>query len=152
MKRNWITRCALLLAALGFAAQAADLTWLTDMSKALDEARNQKKAVLINFTGSDWCGYCKKLESEVFQTKEFADYASKNLVLVKADFPRRTEQTAELKTANAALKTKYAEPFKGYPTLVLVDAAGKKLGQTVGYAPGSGPKPVMKELAGMLKK
>ncbi len=152
MKLTATARSIVLLTALSFAAHAADLTWLTDMSKALDTAKTQKKSVLINFTGSDWCGYCKKLESEVFQTKEFADYAEKNLVLVKADFPRRTEQPAQLKTANAALKTKYAEPFKGFPTLVLVDAAGKKLGQTVGYGPGSGPKALLKELDGILKK
>lgn len=143
---------SLLLAALSFGAQAADLSWLTDMSKALEEAKAQKKTVLINFTGSDWCGYCKKLEAEVFQSSEFSAYATKNLVLVKADFPRRTEQPAPLKEANNALKAKYAEPFKGFPTLVLVDSAGKKLGQTVGYAPGSGPKSLIKELDGMLKK
>lgn len=76
----------------------------------------------------------------MFKSAEFAEYARKNLVLVEADFPRRKAQAAELKKANEELKKKYAEPFEGYPTVVLVDAEGKSLGAEVGYPPGSGPK------------
>lgn len=127
-------------------AGAAELTWLTDMSQALSTAKAEKKLVLINFTGSDWCGFCKRLEAEVFKSAEFAAYAQKHLVLVEADFPRAKAQSPELKRANEALKKKYAEPFEGYPTIVLVDADGKALGAEVGYPPGSGPKKFIAKL------
>ena len=147
-------RLALLaaLAAFSLQATAAELTWHTDMAKALKTAQTEKKAVLVDFTGSDWCEFCIKLDNEVFATKEFAEFAAKNLVLVKADFPRKTKLAPELQKANEALRDQYAKPFQGYPTIVLVSAAGKKLGETVGYAPGSGPKAYIKELTNILKK
>lgn len=138
--------------ALPPSVQAAELNWLEDMPKALEQAKTENKTVLINFTGSDWCGYCKKLDQEVYQTREFAAFAQKNLVLVKADFPRSVSQTPALKKSNQDLKTKYATPFKGYPTTVLVNAVGRKLGETVGYAPNSGPGAFLKELRDILKK
>ncbi len=61
--------------------------WLTDLRIAKERARQEKKAILLNFTGSDWCGWCKKLDAEVFSQKEFKDYAAKHLVLVEVDFP-----------------------------------------------------------------
>lgn len=151
--------CSLLLTALlgatlslGLTAQAAELTWHTDMTKARETAKAQNKAVLVDFTGSDWCGYCIKLDKEVFATKDFAEFAAKNLVLVKADFPRKTKLDPALVKSNAALQKKYADPFQGYPTVVLVDASGKKLGEKVGYAPGSGPAAYLKDINGMLQK
>lgn len=155
MKTTYRTlRIALLgtLAAACLQAAAAELTWHTDMAKALEAAKAEKKAVLVDFTGSDWCGYCIKLDKEVFATSTFADFAAKNLVLVKADFPRKTKLAPELQKANEALRDKYAKPFQGFPTIVLVDAAGKKLGEEVGYSPGSGPDAYLKTLTGMLKK
>jgi len=142
----------LLLAALCGQLLAGEGPWLTDMTKALEQAKTEQKTVLIDFTGSDWCGFCIKLDKEVFETTEFGDYAKKNLVLVKADFPRRNALSAELKAANEALKAKYATPFKGYPTIVLVDANGKKLGETVGYRPGSGSKDYLAKLDQIRKK
>jgi thioredoxin-related protein len=133
------------------ATMAADLEWKTDMTKALAEANAQKKAVLINFTGSDWCGFCIKLDNEVFSTETFQKYARENLVLVKADFPRRIELSAGQKKANEALKAKYAKEFQGYPTIVLVHSNGKKAGELVGYGPGTGPDKYIKEVQGKLK-
>ena len=72
--------------------RAADLTWLTDLPKAQAEAKTENKLVLIDFTGSDWCPWCIKLDKETLSQPEFADYAAKNLVLVKVDFLRHTEQ------------------------------------------------------------
>jgi thioredoxin-related protein len=131
--------------------QAGEDAWLTDMAKALEKAKAEKKAVLINFTGSDWCGFCIKLDKEVFATGEFAEYAKKNLVLVKADFPRSKPLPAEQKKANENLQKQYAEPFEGYPTIVLVGSNGKKLGEIVGYG-GGGPKAFIGEVSGKLKK
>lgn len=133
---------------VGFAAlslSAADLEWHTDLAKAQAKAKAENKRVLIDFTGSDWCGFCIKLHKEVFATPEFAEYAKKNLVLVEIDFPHKTPQSAELKQANEKLQKEYK--VRGFPTLVVLDSAGKKLGEIVGYG-GGGPKAVIGKLDG----
>ena len=111
-------------------------TWLTDLPQAQAQAKTEKKLVMLDFTGSDWCGWCIKLHKEVFSTPEFAEYAKKNLVLVEVDFPNKKKQTTELKAANQALQQKYK--VQGYPTIIVLDGEGKKVGQ-LGYMPG-GPK------------
>src|SRR3954466_2554744 len=92
-----IACCALLRAG------AEELKWLTDLPKAQAQAKKENKLVMLDFTGSDWCIWCKKLNAEVFSKPEFADYAKKNLVLVEVDFPNGKEQSAELKKANQEL-------------------------------------------------
>src|SRR5580704_19587868 len=113
MKKLWLLGAC----ALGFLlqAQAEDAVWLTDMPKALKEAQAEHKIVLADFTGSDWCVWCKKLDNDTFSKPEFAEYAKKNLVLVLLDYPNKKPQSDELKAANAALSSKYA--IQGYPTL-----------------------------------
>ncbi|MCZ7637735.1 MAG: thioredoxin family protein [Verrucomicrobia bacterium] len=93
---NLLAGCA----ALCLTAGAAELKWHTDLAKAQALAKTENKKVLINFTGSDWCGFCIKLHKEVFATPEFQEFAGKNLVLVEADFPRNKTLPAELKAAN----------------------------------------------------
>jgi len=129
------------LAALSL--HAAELQWHTDLAKARAEAEAAKKQILINFTGSDWCGFCIKLQKEVFSTPEFAEFAKRNLVLVEIDFPRKKEQPAELKAANKKLQDQYK--VSGFPTLILLDSHGKKTGEMVGYG-GGGPDAVLKKL------
>jgi thioredoxin-related protein len=101
---------------------AAEPTWLTDLAKAQAQAGKEKKMILMNFTGSDWCGWCKKLRAEVFTAAPFVEYANKHVVLVEVDFPRTKPQTPELKQANAALKRDYAAA-DGYPTIVVLKPA-----------------------------
>lgn len=117
-------------------AHAGGEHWQTDLPKAQAEAAKDKKMVLLDFTGSDWCGWCIKLDKEVFSKKEFLDYAKANLVLVEVDFPTKKKLSAEQKKANDALAKKYN--IQGYPTIIVLDGAGKKLGE-LGYQPG-GPK------------
>src|SRR5207302_1177831 len=105
-------------------------------------AKAQNKMVLINFTGSDWCGWCIRLRNEVFSKPAFDAFAQDNLVLVEADFPREKAQTVELRQANAALAEQFQ--IRGYPTIVLLNSEGKKLG-ALGYAPG-GPQAFISEL------
>jgi protein disulfide-isomerase len=123
-------------------ASAAELPWMTDLPKAQAKAKAEKKLVMIDFTGSDWCGWCIKLNKEVFSQQEFVDYAAKNIVPVEIDFPRRKQQNAELKKANQALQKKYG--IEGYPTIIVLNGDGKKLGQ-LGYQPG-GPKAFIEKL------
>ena len=139
MKKILVSLCAGLAL---MKAGAEELQWLTDVPKAVEKAKSENKLVMLDFTGSDWCGWCIKLHKEVFSQSEFADYAKKNLVLVEVDFPRRKEQSAELKKANQALQEKYK--IEGYPTLILLNKDGKQVGQ-LGYMPG-GPKPFVTEL------
>jgi thioredoxin-related protein len=123
-------------------AKAAELNWMTDLPAAQAKAKAEKKRILMNFTGSDWCGWCIRLKREVFDTPKFAAYAQKNLVLVEVDFPNKKKQNAALKKANQALQDKYK--VEGYPTLIVLDGNGKKLGQ-LGYVEG-GPAPFLAEL------
>jgi protein disulfide-isomerase len=137
MKKHLTQLALALLASVAIlSAQAEELQWHTDLAKAQTQAKTEKKKVMLNFTGSDWCGWCIKLNKEVFSTPEFAEYAKKNLVLVEVDFPNKKKQSAEQRKSNQALQNKYG--IEGYPTLVVLDGEGKKVGQ-LGYVKG-GPK------------
>ena len=116
--------------------------WSEEYDKALAQAKADKKLVLLDFTGSDWCGWCIKLDKEVFSQAEFADYAKKNVVLVELDFPHAKQQSKEIKEQNAKLAGEYK--VRGYPTIVVLNSEGKKVGE-LGYQPG-GPKAFIAEL------
>ena len=139
MKTKFATTfCALLLAAsIPPAAHAeAKPGWTEDHAKGLQDAKAGNKLVLMDFTGSDWCGWCKKLDREVFSTPEFQDYARKNLVLVELDFPQQKPVSPETKKQNTILAQRYH--VQGFPTIVVLNAAGKQVGE-LGYMEG-GPK------------
>ena len=110
--------------------------WVDNQQQALAKAKQDKKMVLMDFTGSDWCGWCMKLDKEVFSTPEFKSYAAKNLVLVELDFPRQTYTAPQTKKQNMELQQKYQ--VEGYPTIIVLDSTGKQVGQ-LGYMEG-GPK------------
>jgi thioredoxin-related protein len=128
-------------------AGAEDLNWMTDLPRAQTKAKTENKLVMMDFTGSDWCGWCIKLHKEVFSKPEFSEYAKKNLVLVEVDFPRSKEQSAELKRANQALQGKYK--IEGYPTIIVLNGEGKKVGE-LGYMAG-GPAAFIAELEKLKK-
>jgi protein disulfide-isomerase len=128
----------------------AELSWGTDADAALAQAKKEKKLVVMNFTGSDWCGWCIKLKKEVFDTGEFSTYTKDNLVLVEVDFPSKKPQSAALKKANEALKEKYAAN-SGFPTIVVLNGEGKQVWKQVGYMPG-GPKAWISKLDEAKKK
>jgi len=147
MKRLLFALCAALL---GCAITAqAQATWGTDLEAALAKAKKEKKHVLLDFTGSDWCKECIKLKKEVFDTKEFADYAAKNLVLVEVDFPRNKKQSAEIAKSNQALKEKYKAD--GFPNIIILNADGKEVSRTVGNIL-DGPKAWLAEFEKARKK
>lgn len=140
------TRFVLFFVALALVTtclSAADL-WTTDYPAALKKAAKENKLVLLDFTGSDWCPWCMKLDQELFSQKAFQDYAEKNLVLVLVDFPRgkkSAEQSDALKKQNQDLQTKFK--IEGYPTLLLLDAQGNQVKQPANYLPG-GPEAFIK--------
>jgi thioredoxin-related protein len=137
MKTFWIATVTVGLLAWATSAVAAEANWLTDMGKAQEKAKAEQRLILVNFTGSDWCPPCKMMHGEVLTQKEFLKYAQENLVLVEADFPRRTAQSADLKRANQELQQKHK--VRAYPTFLVLDASGKELWRHEGYHPG-GPK------------
>lgn len=128
-------------------AGAAELEWQTDLAKAQAQAKKENKLVMLDFTGSDWCGWCKKLNADVFSKSDFNEYAKKNLVLVEVDFPRFKKLSDGQQKANNALQEKYK--IEAYPTIIVLDGEGKQVGQ-LGYMSSS--KPFIEELDKMKKK
>ncbi len=117
-------------------------TWTSNYQLALAQARQQDAHVFLFFTCSDWCGWCKRLDAEILATAKFKNYAAEKLILVKLDFPRGVPQTDAVKAQNAALAQKYQ--VRGFPTVIVLDSAGKAVGQ-LGYQPG-GPAPFIDAL------
>jgi protein disulfide-isomerase len=112
----------------------AEPAWVTDYKKAQEEAKASHKLVLVDFTGSDWCGYCIQLDRAILSRPEFKDYANKNLVLLEIDFPRRKAQSIETKKQNAELAERYQ--VEGFPTLVVLNGDGKTVWRYDGYFSG----------------
>lgn len=90
------------------------LEWFTDINKATEISNKSKKPIFAFFTGSDWCGWCKKLQNEVFSKQEFIDWAKKNVVLLELDYPRYKQQPGELMKQNQELQQTFQ--VRGYPT------------------------------------
>ena len=123
--------------------EAQELTWHTDVNKASEIAIKTKKPLFFFFTGSDWCGWCIRLQKEVFTKPEFAAWAKENVVLVDLDFPRRKQLSPELTKQNNELQAMFG--VRGYPTVWMVTPTMvdkkvnfEKLGST-GYVAG-GPE------------
>jgi thioredoxin-related protein len=123
--------------------------WLTSLTEAQALAAQKNKLILLDFTGSDWCVWCKKLDAEIFSTRQFTDYASKYLVLVRADFPQNKPQPADLRAANQTLKTQFG--ISAFPTLVAMKPDGTVVWKQAGYVPG-GPLVLIAQLDGAMTK
>ena len=119
------------------ASSAAAEGWKTDYATSLAQAAKENKMVLLDFTGSDWCGWCIKLQKDTFSKPEFKKFAEQSLVLVELDFPRGKAQSDELRKQNEELAKKFG--VQGFPTLVLLDPQGQEAARNVGYLQG-GPE------------
>lgn len=158
MKQIYLLTAALATATLGLLAAGADKApattetaapeakadsaWLTNLDEAKKIAAKENKSILIDFTGSDWCGWCIKLKKEVFSHEEFTKEAGKHFVLVELDFPKESNQTDEEKATNKALAKEYK--VEGFPTILITDETGKTYAKT-GYREG-GVEPYLKHL------
>jgi len=121
----------------------AGLEWITDFESAKSKAGREGKDLFINFSGSDWCGWCKLLDREVFSRAEFVQKAGQSFVFVLADFPRDTSgQTKAVQQQNQRLSDRYK--VEGFPTVILADSAGREYART-GYVEG-GPVKYLKYL------
>jgi thioredoxin-related protein len=121
---------------------SAKAGWLTNYEQAQKEAEAKHKLLVMDFTGSDWCGWCIMLDKEVFSKPEFKEYASKNLILLELDFPRMKRMPPETVAQNERLLQKYG--IQGFPTVVVFDSSGKPLG-ALGYQQG-GPQAFIAQL------
>jgi protein disulfide-isomerase len=122
--------------------------WMTSLDEAKASSVSRKVPILVNFSGSDWCMWCIRLDKEVFSTKTFKDYADQNLVLLSIDFPRTKTQSDALRAQGEALASQFK--IEGLPTVILMDATGRELART-GYQAG-GAAGYVDHLKGLLKK
>jgi protein disulfide-isomerase len=129
------------------ACAKAESNWQTDFKKAQEQAKADHKLLLVDFTGSDWCGWCIKLNREVFSKPQFQEYASKNLVLLEIDFPRSKAQSDMVKKQNEELAVHYQ--IQGFPTVIVLNGEGRKVGE-FGYMQG-GPEAFIAELEKLRK-
>ncbi len=123
----------LLLLSSGCGSKDNSLNWYNNLEQAQAVAQKEGKTVLVDFTGSDWCVWCKRLSKEVFSQDAFVKYAKENLILVKIDFPENILQSPETKFYNDQLARRFG--VQGYPTIVLLNSKGSLIGVT-GYQPG----------------
>ncbi|MCB9903864.1 MAG: thioredoxin family protein [Planctomycetes bacterium] len=134
-----------LLATLTPTVQAAEGgRWIDDFDEAVKIAKAEHKDLLVDFTGSDWCGWCIKLHKEVFSHEPFYTTAEKSFVLVALDFPR--DEAVKAKVPNPERNRELANLYgvQGYPTVLLMTADGEVFGQT-GYQAG-GPEAYIEHL------
>ena len=101
--------------------------WLVSIDEAYEVSQETGKPILANFTGSDWCGWCKRLTKSVFIHDEFKSWATENVVLLELDFPRRKQLPAEIKKQNTNLQKAFA--VRGYPTIHVFDLSKNDSGE-----------------------
>jgi protein disulfide-isomerase len=130
MKKWLMVIAAMAISTGAFAAEG----WMTDFDKAKSVAKEDSKYILMDFSGSDWCGWCIKLDKEVFQKQAFKDYADENLVLMMVDFPKdKSKQSEEVIKQNEKLSKEFG--VRGFPTVYVLAPDGSVIGKT-GYVKG----------------
>jgi thioredoxin-related protein len=141
MKKIFIT---LLLVVGSMTVQSQELKWETNVQTASELSIKTKKPLLLFFTGSDWCGWCIRLQNEVLKTPEFLAWAKDNVILVELDFPRRSPQQPDIQQQNMQMQQMFE--VRGYPTVWFANPSKKdgkftldKLGST-GYVAGGPSK------------
>lgn len=121
---------ALMIVGAQAQAQENNLDWKTNLVEAVDKSIETEKPLLLFFTGSDWCGWCKRLQAEAFHQPEFEKWANENVVLMELDYPRRTAQPEELKQQNMNIQRMFG--VRGYPTIWFVNPS--KNGAEINFA------------------
>ena len=135
---------------LGFAPSTHAQNWVLDIDTAFEQAKNNDKLVLVNFSGSDWCGPCIRMKKEVFSSTEFKEFAKDNLVMVNADFPRmkKNKPSKEQQAKNGELAEKF-NPKGSFPKTIILNPEGKVLLEWVGYN-GSDASQYIDQISGLI--
>ncbi|MES2702430.1 MAG: thioredoxin family protein [Bacteroidota bacterium] len=147
MKKLFLLSILTIFSAVSLYAQheKGGLIWYTSLEQANALSQSKHKPIFAFFTGSDWCGWCHKLEADVFSKPAFITWAKKNVILLELDFPRQKQLSPELQQQNGSLQQAFR--VQGYPTIwyftMRLDSASKKslidpLGSQ-GYPAGSEP-------------
>lgn len=128
------------------------LTWMGNFADAMKQASETHKRILINFSGSDWCGPCIRLRTEILESDAFEKYGTEHLILVRADFPRQKKNrlSAEQNKLNEALAERY-NPDGKFPYTVLTDEKGKVLRSWDGF-PEISPEAFIQQIAASAAK
>lgn len=138
LRKHVCAGLACAFAILAFSSAATPNGWLDDFDAAKAKAAAEGKKILIDFSGSDWCGFCIKLDKEVLSKRAFMSKASQSFVLLLVDSPRNKGLLSpKARKENPGLVSKFG--IRGYPTLVITDATGREIARKVGYARG-GPE------------
>jgi len=116
---------------IAFAVSANAAVWETEFDKASVNAQKSGLYMLLEFSGSDWCGWCKKINEEFFSSDVFGKFAKDNLICVSVDFPRQKKLSKELEEQNTGLAKQYE--IRGYPTIIVLSPEGELVGKT-GYS------------------
>lgn len=139
MIQNFFMFLSTLLLCLNLTAEVSStqskINWMTSYEEAVNLSNSSSKPILLFFTGSDYCSWCHKLEAEVFNTQEFINSAGDKFIFVELDFPASGKVPQAIASQNQQLKKKYG--VRGFPTIILVDSKGQKIGET-GYKAGGG--------------
>lgn len=147
MKKIITLLAVIISTVIGSYVFAEEDIWITDFAAAKKISEEKKLPILADFSGSDWCGWCIKLEKEVFSQDEFKKFAKDNVVLFLADFPARKKQGDDVKKQNQELQKEYG--IQGFPTVLLLNFKGEVLSRT-GYRKG-GAAEYVKHLEGLIK-
>jgi len=146
MSRNLVAGLVMMAAVALLGAKAAAADWETNFDKATQAAAKSGQFLLLDFSGSDWCGWCMRLDEEVFSQPEFKKYAKRNLVCVLLDFPHQKKQNKKVRAQNVRLAEKYG--VRGYPAVIILAPDGTLVGRT-GYKAG-GATPYVAHLKAMI--
>ena len=119
MKSLMLTLLLSVSTLIAWSQTATTLSWYTDVSLASQAAATENKPMLLFFTGSDWCGWCHRLQREVFNTPAFTTWASSDVILVELDFPRNKVLPQNIKEQNQMLQQQFG--VQGYPTVWFVN-------------------------------
>lgn len=131
----FVCGCSLISQPAYAQAASSQLAWYTNYNEAASAAKRANKPLILFFTGSDWCGWCKKMDQEVFASPEFAQAVGNDFIFVELDFPMNKPLPAAQSQENNRLKQKFG--VTGYPTIIVLDSNGNFIAET-GYRPGGG--------------
>jgi len=131
-----VTICSCRLQAEGQTTKTSAIKWQTNYEQAVQQSKSASKPLILFFTGSDWCGWCNKLDEEAFETPEFADAAGSKFIFLKLDFPLYSNQDQQIKSQNKELQQKFE--VRTFPTVIIVDPKQNQQIGVTGYRPGGG--------------
>ncbi|MGZ8509978.1 MAG: thioredoxin family protein [Chitinophagaceae bacterium] len=135
---------------VGLILASAGTGWETDFEKAKQRAAAEHHFILLNFSGSDWCGPCISMRREIFESEVFKNFASENLVLVNADFPRlkKNQLTRDQQKKNEQVADKY-NPQGNFPYTLLLNAEGKVMYSWDGF-PNTTPEQFISRIKALI--